>query len=85
MLLMAAVMLGLLLATPPDAVLPMSAGIFVLAWAGQFIGHHIEGKKPSFFDDVRFLLDRSTVRAGLCLPSLALDLLKHQPNAALTR
>ena len=31
-------------------------GIFVLAWIGQFIGHKIEGKKPSFFDDVKFLL-----------------------------
>jgi uncharacterized membrane protein YGL010W len=31
-------------------------GIFVLAWIGQFIGHKIEGKKPSFFDDLKFLL-----------------------------
>lgn len=30
--------------------------IFVLAWVGQFIGHHVEGKKPSFFKDVQFLL-----------------------------
>ena len=30
--------------------------IFVLAWIGQFIGHKIEGKKPSFFDDLKFLL-----------------------------
>lgn len=30
--------------------------IFVLAWIGQFIGHQIEGKKPSFFKDVVFLL-----------------------------
>ncbi|RKD13265.1 hypothetical protein BCY91_10665 [Pelobium manganitolerans] len=30
--------------------------IFVLAWTGQFIGHKIEGKQPSFFDDLRFLL-----------------------------
>jgi len=30
--------------------------IFVLAWIGQFIGHKIEGKKPSFLDDVKFLL-----------------------------
>jgi uncharacterized membrane protein YGL010W len=29
---------------------------FVLAWVGQFIGHKIEGKKPSFFKDVVFLL-----------------------------
>ncbi|MGV3685302.1 MAG: DUF962 domain-containing protein [Daejeonella sp.] len=30
--------------------------IFVVAWMGQFIGHKIEGKKPSFLDDVKFLL-----------------------------
>lgn len=32
------------------------AVIFVLSWIGQFIGHKIEGKKPSFLDDVKFLL-----------------------------
>lgn len=30
--------------------------IFALAWVGQFIGHHIEGKKPSFFKDLQFLM-----------------------------
>ena len=30
--------------------------IFVIAWIGQFIGHKIEGKKPSFLQDVQFLL-----------------------------
>lgn len=30
--------------------------IFVLAWVGQFIGHHVEGKKPSFLKDLQFLL-----------------------------
>jgi uncharacterized membrane protein YGL010W len=56
MLAMTAVMLGLLYAMPPLTVLPLSIAIFVLAWIGQFIGHLIEGKKPSFFDDLRFLL-----------------------------
>jgi uncharacterized membrane protein YGL010W len=32
------------------------AVLFVLAWIGQFIGHKIEGKKPSFFKDLVFLL-----------------------------
>lgn len=32
------------------------AVIFVLSWVGQFIGHKIEGKKPSFLQDVKFLL-----------------------------
>jgi uncharacterized membrane protein YGL010W len=30
--------------------------VFVVAWIGQFIGHKIEGKKPSFFEDLQFLL-----------------------------
>jgi len=34
----------------------IALGIFIIAWIGQFIGHKIEGKKPSFFDDLKFLL-----------------------------
>lgn len=30
--------------------------IFVAAWIGQFWGHKVEGKKPSFFKDLQFLL-----------------------------
>lgn len=30
--------------------------IFTAAWIGQFIGHKIEGKKPSFLKDLQFLL-----------------------------
>ena len=30
--------------------------IFMLAWIGQFYGHKIEGKKPSFLKDLQFLL-----------------------------
>ena len=30
--------------------------IFFIAWIGQFIGHKIEGKKPSFIKDIQFLL-----------------------------
>ena len=30
--------------------------IFATAWIGQFYGHKVEGKKPSFFKDVQFLL-----------------------------
>lgn len=37
--------------------LAIVAGIvFVIAWIGQFIGHHIEGKRPSFFTDLVYLL-----------------------------
>ena len=34
----------------------VSAAVFALAWLGQFVGHAIEGKRPSFFKDVQFLL-----------------------------
>ncbi len=30
--------------------------LFVIAWIGQFYGHKVEGKKPSFFKDIQFLL-----------------------------
>jgi len=33
-----------------------SSALFLVAWIGQFIGHGFEGKRPSFFRDVRFLL-----------------------------
>lgn len=33
----------------------LSLLIFVVAWIGQFIGHGIEGKKPSFVQDLQFL------------------------------
>jgi uncharacterized membrane protein YGL010W len=42
-----------------NATLPLwaiSLIIFAFAWVGQFIGHKIEGKKPSFFKDLQFLL-----------------------------
>ncbi len=56
MLLMSGAMLGILAWLPQAWVWQVSLAVFVLAWIGQFIGHKIEGKKPSFFDDVRFLL-----------------------------
>lgn len=34
----------------------VSIVIFVVAWIGQFYGHKVEGKKPSFLKDVQFLL-----------------------------
>jgi len=30
--------------------------MFLLAWIGQFVGHAIEGRRPSFFKDVQFLM-----------------------------
>ncbi|MDB1125750.1 Mpo1 family 2-hydroxy fatty acid dioxygenase [Vibrio algarum] len=37
-------------------VLNISIGLFIVLWVFQFIGHKVEGKKPSFFDDIQFLL-----------------------------
>lgn len=34
----------------------LAIGVFVLAWVGQFIGHRIEGRKPSFLTDLKYLL-----------------------------
>lgn len=42
-----------------STVLPLfylSLTIFIFAWIGQFYGHKLEGKKPSFFKDLQFLL-----------------------------
>jgi uncharacterized membrane protein YGL010W len=33
-----------------------SLAVFVVAWIGQFYGHKIEGKKPSFLQDLQSLL-----------------------------
>lgn len=36
--------------------LQVSVGVFVVSWIFQFVGHKIEGKKPSFFEDLQYLL-----------------------------
>jgi len=46
--------------------------IFVVAWIGQFIGHHIEGAKPSFFKDLQFLLVGPAWLMGFVYHSLGL-------------
>ncbi|HEX2668030.1 MAG TPA: Mpo1-like protein [Gammaproteobacteria bacterium] len=45
-----------LLARLPWPLFWTSLAIFVAAWVGQFVGHKIEGRKPSFFKDLQFLL-----------------------------
>jgi uncharacterized membrane protein YGL010W len=37
-------------------VLAVAGVVFAVAWIGQFVGHMIEGRKPSFFEDLKFLL-----------------------------
>lgn len=39
-----------------NVLLITTIAVFVGAWIGQFIGHNIEGKKPSFFKDLQFLM-----------------------------
>ncbi|PTQ90065.1 DUF962 domain-containing protein [Agitococcus lubricus] len=62
------VMLALMMAIA--SILPnllwWAIGLFVVAWIGQFVGHYIEGKKPSFFKDLQFLL----IGPAWCLDAL---------------
>jgi uncharacterized membrane protein YGL010W len=36
--------------------LPVAVAVFVGAWIGQFVGHRIERRRPTFLEDLRFLL-----------------------------
>ena len=45
-----------LYSSPRFTLWKLSLFIFICSWIGQFIGHKIEGKKPSFFKDLQFLL-----------------------------
>ncbi len=40
----------------PSTLLWSALGVFVAAWIGQFIGHHVEGQRPSFLTDLVYLL-----------------------------
>ena len=33
-----------------------AVGVFVAAWVAQFVGHHLEGRRPSFLTDLTYLL-----------------------------
>ena len=35
--------------------LTISVALFVGAWIAQFVGHKMEGRKPSFFEDLQYL------------------------------
>ena len=39
-----------------DGLLYAAIAVFVVAWIGQFVGHMIEGRKPSFLTDLTYLL-----------------------------
>jgi len=59
MLLFSLVCIGICYGIQSANILPLwvlCVGIFVIAWIGQFYGHNIEGKKPSFFKDLQYLM-----------------------------
>jgi len=48
----------------------LSVLIFIFSWILQFVGHKIEGKKPSFFKDIQFLLIGPAWLLGFILTKL---------------
>ena len=54
MLALSLVMLAIVAVMP--ARVPIALTLFVAAWIGQIRGHQIEGRKPSFLEDLQFLL-----------------------------
>ena len=60
-LLLALVALGAITALLYDRLGPvmlrwLALAVFVAAWIGQFVGHAIEGRRPSFLTDLSYLL-----------------------------
>ncbi|GGP26566.1 Mpo1 family 2-hydroxy fatty acid dioxygenase [Silvimonas amylolytica] len=45
-----------LVALGGQAAFMLAMSLFILAWLGQFVGHAIEGRRPSFFTDLSYLL-----------------------------
>jgi len=40
----------------PRPLLIAALVVFVGAWIGQFVGHHVEGRRPAFLEDVTYFL-----------------------------
>ncbi len=58
-MLLVSVMMAVVLFGLDELLFPLwqiSLAVFVIGWIGQFIGHSIEGQRPSFFEDLRYLL-----------------------------
>jgi len=47
---------GLYRVLGPANLMWLALGVFVVAWVAQFVGHHIEGRRPAFFTDLAYLL-----------------------------
>ena len=39
-----------------EGLLWLAVGVFVVAWIAQFVGHKVEGRRPSFLTDLTYLL-----------------------------
>jgi uncharacterized membrane protein YGL010W len=52
-----------------------AVGVFVVAWIAQFIGHRIEGRKPSFLHRPDLPADRAGLGAGEAVPETRLVVL----------
>ncbi|MDC1050760.1 DUF962 domain-containing protein [Candidatus Marinimicrobia bacterium] len=50
------ILTNLKIAIPNSNLINLYVLVFIISWIGQFIGHKIEGKKPSFIKDIQFLL-----------------------------
>lgn len=47
---------GIYRQTGPADLRWLALAVFVAAWIGQFVGHRIEGRRPSFLTDLSYLL-----------------------------
>ena len=56
----------------PRHLLMLAIALFVLAWIGQFVGHLIEGRRPSFFTDLAYLLIGPAWLAGKLMRRIGL-------------
>ncbi|HEX5391503.1 MAG TPA: Mpo1-like protein [Burkholderiaceae bacterium] len=68
----------LLMTAPTTTWLAWGVGAFVLGWVFQFVGHHWEGRKPAFADDLvgllvgpAFVVGEALFALGLCKPMAA--------------
>jgi uncharacterized membrane protein YGL010W len=56
MIIVAPMVYGNFLLSTSPLFFKINLGIFIISWIFQFVGHKIEGKKPSFIEDLLFLL-----------------------------
>lgn len=57
----------------PMNLLWSAVAVFVAAWIGQFIGHAVEGARPSFITDLVYLLIGPAWLAGKVMRRLDID------------